>query len=280
MSDFISFARAMGIIIDGPPPIGYWRRYPTEDHPRKRNGAVKFMGDHAFIQNWATDQEVVVWKADENAQIDMNRLRRDAAAAEKKRRMQQEAASKKAGWIMHQCQQARHEYLKSKGFVEGLGNVWVNEGKQILVVPMRVAGRIVGCQLIQEDGEKKFLFGQRTSDAEYVIDNKGPHILVEGYATALSVQLALKSLKRRYTLHICFSAGNLVKVAKHVPTGFVIADNDASGTGEKAARDTGWPYFMPPTVGHDFNDMHLSLGLFKASQALNKALVMAGIPAR
>ena len=107
MSDFISFARALGIMIDSPPPIGYWRRYPTEDHPRKRNGAVKFMGDHAFIQNWATDQEVVVWKADENAQIDMNRLRRDAAAAEKKRRIQQEAASKRSAAAIHSVKRQR-----------------------------------------------------------------------------------------------------------------------------------------------------------------------------
>lgn len=278
--DFITFARAYGILIDHLPQIGVWRRFPTEDHPRKRNGAVCFMGTHAFIQNWATDQEVAVWKSDESTQIDMNRLRRDAAAAEKKRRIQQDAAAKKAGWIMHQCQQARHEYLKAKGFVEDVGNVWAHEGKQILVIPMRIAGRIVGCQLIQEDGEKKFLFGQRTGDAEYIIDNKGPHVLVEGYATALSVQAALKSLKRRYTIHVCFSAGNLVKVSRHAPRGFVVADNDASGTGEKAAKETGWPYFMPPTVGHDFNDMHMSLGLFKTGQILNKAMVTAGIPAR
>ena len=278
--DLLLFCKAHGILIDRLPPLGVWRRYPTEDHPHKRNGAVKFMGDHAFIQNWATDQEVVVWKAAENTQIDMNRLRRDAAEAAKRKRNQQEAAAKKAGWIMHQCQNAGHEYLKSKGFSDALGNVWVNEGKQILVIPMRIAGRIVGCQLIQEDGEKKFLFGQRTGDAEYIIDNKGPHILCEGYATALSIQQALASLKRRYTLHICFSAGNMVKVAKHVPSGFVVADNDASQTGEKAAKEIGWPYFMPPTVGHDFNDMHLSLGLFKTGQALHRAMIAAGIPAR
>ena len=92
--DFISFARAMGIIIDSHPPIGYWRRFATEDHPHKRNGAVKFMGDHAFIQNWATDQEVAIWKAEENTQIDMNRLRREAAAAAQRKRTQQEAAAK------------------------------------------------------------------------------------------------------------------------------------------------------------------------------------------
>lgn len=272
MSDFIPFARAMGIIIDSPPPIGYWRRYPTEDHPHKRNGAVKFMGDHAFIQNWATDQDVAVWKADKNSQVDMNRLRRDVQLAESKRRIQQEAAIKKAKWILDQCQTAHHPYIKAKGFEEEPCNIWVHDGRQILVVPMRVDGRLVGCQLINEDGEKKFLFGQRTSEAEFVFDNKGRHVLCEGYATALSVRQVLKQLKERYTLHVCFSAGNMVKIAARLPNGIIFADNDASMTGEKTAKQIGWPYFMSPTVGQDFNDYHQTVGTFKASMAVRKLL--------
>jgi len=60
--ELINFCRAHGILIDSPPPIGVWRRYPTDDHPNKRNGAVKFMGDHAFVQNHALDVEVSVWQ--------------------------------------------------------------------------------------------------------------------------------------------------------------------------------------------------------------------------
>lgn len=270
--DFISFCRVNGILIDSPPPIGYWRRYPTEDHPRKRNGAVKFMGDHAFIQNWATDQEVAVWKADGDVQIDMNRMRRDAQEADRRRKIQQEAAIKKAAWILNQCQLAVHPYIKSKGFKDEQANIWVNEGKQILVIPMRVDGRLVGCQLIDEDGGKKFLFGQRTSEAEFVFDNKGRHVLCEGYATALSVRQVLKQLKERYTLHVCFSAGNMVKVAARLPVGIIFADNDASKTGERTAQQIGWPYFMPPTVGHDFNDYCQSVGVFGASMAVRKLM--------
>ena len=43
MLDFISFCRSHGILINSLPPPGVWRRYRTEDHPRKKNGAVKFL---------------------------------------------------------------------------------------------------------------------------------------------------------------------------------------------------------------------------------------------
>ena len=231
-----------------------------------------FMGDHAFIQNWAVDQEVIIWKADGETNIDIGRLRRDAQEAERKRKIQQEAAIKKAAWILNQCQTAVHPYIKAKGFKEEVANIWVNEGRQILVIPMRVDGRLVGCQLIDEDGAKKFLFGQRTSEAEFVFDNKGQHVLCEGYATALSVRQVLKQLKERYTLHVCFSAGNMVKIAARLPRGIIFADNDESKTGERTAQQIGWPYFMPPTVGHDFNDYCQSVGVFSASMQVRKLI--------
>lgn len=272
MSDFIAFARARGIIIDHLPPIGVWRRYPTEDKVGKRNGAIKFMGSHAFLQNWAVSTEVEVWKAEGTSEVDMSRYRRDMQEAERKRKQQQLDAAKKAAWILHQCQIAKHPYLESKGFPDEQGNVWNSEDGLVLVVPMRVGHQLVGCQLIREDGSKKFLFGQRTSEAAFVFDNKGPNILCEGYATALSIRAALKAMKRRYTLHVCFSAGNMQKVAATLPDGFVVADNDASRTGEEAAKKIGWPYYAPPDIGDDFNDFSRKVGLFKSSQALVKAI--------
>ena len=59
--DFITFARSHGIIINELPPVGVWKRYKTEDHPKKRNGAVKFMGTHGFVQNHATSTVVSLW---------------------------------------------------------------------------------------------------------------------------------------------------------------------------------------------------------------------------
>ena len=56
-------------------------------------------------------------------------------------------------------------------------------------------------------------------------------------------------------------------------TGCVVADRDDSLTGEKAALATGLPYFLP--AEGDFNDMHRSMGTFRASQALRKWLADA-----
>jgi putative DNA primase/helicase len=147
----------------------------------------------------------------------------------------------------------------------------MKEGVPLLVIPMRVKNALVGVQLIDPDGNKKFLFGQRTSNAEFIFDNKGPHIFCEGYATALSIRMALKNLKKRYTIHVCFSAGNMLKVSDGMQ-GHIVADNDESKTGENTAKRIGLPFWISEIEGFDFNDHHKYFGLFKASQSLIKIL--------
>ena len=269
---FLDFCRAHGILVDRLPPIGVWKRYPTEDHRTKRNGAVCFMGTHGHVQNWATMTEPDTWHADGNSAMDPNKARKLVEAAHRDIREKQDKAAQKAGFILHQCQIGYHPYLEKKGFADEQTNVWKHDDQLLMVIPMRVGHRLVGCQLIDESGDKKFLAGQRTSEATFTMDNKGPHILVEGMATGLSVKAAMKALKRRYTLHVCFSAGNLKKVAATLPKGFVVADNDASRTGQNTAEQIGWPYWMPDTTGLDANDVHQRDGLFKFSQSLGKVI--------
>jgi putative DNA primase/helicase len=275
---FLDFCRLHGILVDREPPIGVWKRYPTEDKRHHRNGAVKFMGDHAFVQNHATETEISVWHSESDSAIDPNKARRAVEAAAWDIRQKQQEAARKAGFILHQCQIGYHPYLERKGFKDEQGNVWKTEDGLLLVIPMRVGHQLVGCQIIREDGEKKFLGGQRTSNATFTFDNKGDHIVCEGYSTALSVRAAMKALKRRYTLHVCFSAGNVIKVAATLPRGYVIADHDKlnpfTGTraGHEVVKKVGWPYFMPEQEGMDFNDLHQSTSLFKCSQALGKLI--------
>jgi putative DNA primase/helicase len=270
--DFVTFCKLHGILIDSLPRMGVWKRYPTEDKTSKRNGAVKWMGDHGFVQNHATQTEVSVWKSDAPQDFDRTKLMRDVQAAEELTARRQREAAGKAAWIMSQCKFGKHDYLKAKGFPDEEANVWAHEGKQTLVIPMRMNGALLGCQLIDEYGVKKFLTGQKTSGAEFVFDNKGPHILCEGYATALSVRLAMKNLKRHYTLHVCFSAGNMVKVAGTLPSGFIVVDNDVSGTGQRVAAQIGWPTWMSEVEGEDANDAYQRLGLFKFSQSLTRSI--------
>jgi len=273
--DFLDFARAHGILIQHMPRIGEWMRFPTVDHPKKRNGAVKFMGAFGFAQNHATQTEVSVWRSEGEVTVSMTRA---IEQADREIKDSQREAAEKAKWIISQCQHGKHDYLKAKGFPDEQGYIYVKDGVQLLVIPMWVGRNLVGVQLIDPAGQKKFLRGQRTSNAEFIFNNSGPHYLCEGYATALSLRHILKSLKKTYTIHVCFSAGNLIKVAEGL-TGFVIADNDKSKTGEDTAKKIGWPYWMSDTVSEDLNDYSRRVGLFRAGQNLSKALKNGPLPA-
>jgi putative DNA primase/helicase len=271
--DFIDFARSFGIIIHDYPPMGVWKRYPTEDHPRSKNGAVKYMGTHGFVQNHAMDTVVSIWKPDRDAVVDRSGVAASIRKAEDDLRKKQQDAALKAVTMLNNSGMWRHKYLESKGFEDEQGNVLKLAGKSVLLIPMRVGGSIVGCQLIDEDGTKKFLYGQRTSNATFVFGRGDLNILCEGYATALSVRMAMKQLKRPCSIHVCFSAGNMIKVAEGLVEGLVIADNDASGTGELTAKKIGWQYWISDLVNQDFNDYHKQHGLYKSTKSLNEKLL-------
>jgi phage/plasmid primase-like uncharacterized protein len=276
--DLLTFCRLHGILINHIPPIGVWKRFPTEDHPRSSNGAVKYMGNYAHVQNHAVMLEPVTWKSVDVYTFDPKVLAKQAREQDDRTAKVQQEAAAKAAWIVNQCQTAKHDYLQAKGFADEQGLVWVKDEIKLLVIPMRINNRIVGCQLIDVEGDKKFLKGQKTSNAAMIFDNKGIHVLCEGYATGLSVKAALKSMKRRYTIHVCFSAGNMVKIAKALPAGFVVADHDKvnqqTGTraGHVAVQQIGWPSWMSEVEGEDANDAHQRLGLFRFSQSIVRSM--------
>ena len=273
MTDFIAFCQSHGLIINQLPTFGKWTRVPTENHPRKKNGAAKYLGDVGFCQDHATMTEPAVWFTDKDSPVDLakiTRMRNDAT-----RQMEQDArkAADKAQWIIDQCQPEQHAYLESKGFPDMQGLVWrPEEHSNLLVIPMRNGADLVGCQLIDRAGHKKFLFGQRSGGAEFVIGSSGVDVWVEGYATGLSVSKCAKHAGLRLRTHICFSAGNLQKMAK---SGYVIADNDASGTGVKAAQATKLPFWVSDHAGEDFNDFWKRTGTVRASLELRKGIILA-----
>jgi putative DNA primase/helicase len=274
--DFLDFARSFGIIINDYPPIGVWKRYPTDDHPRSRNGAVKFLGTVGFVQNHAMDTVVSVWKPDAEDRANlpsMTNMRRQQLEQEQETRRRQSEAARKAVAMLNQSGYSSHAYLRAKGFEKEQGNVYHKDGKPVLLIPMRVGGSIVGVQQIDEDGGKRFLYGQRSAGASFVFSNNGLNILCEGYATALSVRAAMTQIKRRYSIHVCFSAGNMKKIGQELKSGVVVADNDHSGTGQQAAADIGWPYWMSDSVGEDANDYMLRVGLFGFSQSLTQLML-------
>jgi putative DNA primase/helicase len=182
-------------------------------------------------------------------------------------------AAKKAEWILSQCRPEKHAYFQLKGFPELQGLVWRPEQEtNLLCIPMFVDGHLSSLQLIDKEGNKKFLSDGITAKAEFCIDCGALNASdwwVEGFASGLSLRVCLHALKLRYRIHVCFSAGNLKRMAN---SGYVVSDNDASLTGLNAARATGLPYWMPDQEGTDINDFHKLHGTFKTSQELRKWL--------
>ena len=142
---------------------------------------------------------------------------------------------------------------------------------------MRIDSRLVGVQLIDDEGEKKFLHGQTTKGASFCMNAKGIPIFCEGYATALSIRECMKASNIKYSIYVCFSASNMKHIARTIGDGFIVADNDPNHIGEKSAIETGKPYWISETVGEDFNDYHRRVGNFRASQNLKKILLSSGV---
>ena len=145
-----------------------------------------------------------------------------------------------------------------------------------LVVPMRALddGRLVGAQVIHWDGEswsKKYLYGTRAKGA---VLRLGPQratesVLVEGYATGLSVHAAARSIGMMAAIYVTFSADNLAHVAPLLRGHrYVIADHDKSGTGQRVAESTGLPWAMSDQLGEDANDLACRAGLMAVARLL------------
>jgi putative DNA primase/helicase len=224
---------------------------------------------------------VAVWKPDSDKHRASDRVqsadwaRRQAKAEQDVKQRQADAIKRAVGMLNNSVIQT-HPYLVNKGFPDEEGHVFFQGGDPVLLIPMRVGKSLVGVQQIDREGTKRFLYGQKTAGATFTFDNKGVNIVCEGYATALSVRLALKHMKMRYTIHVCFSAGNMVRVAGGLQHGLVIADNDQSGTGQQAAAEIGWPVWMSDVCGEDANDFHQRVGLFGLTQSLTHLMLEVG----
>lgn len=109
-----------------------------------------------------------------------------------------------------------HPYIVKKSFLdlpqgpcEGLRLRTNSVGVRDLLINIQDADGIFwGYQIIHEDGQKEFLEGQRTGGMFHLIkgENNGRIYFCEGYATGLTISLALKG---KYSVVVCFNAGNL-----------------------------------------------------------------------
>jgi putative DNA primase/helicase len=255
--NFESFAEKHGLIIDHL-VHDKWTRCRTVDKPNKKNGSYIFDGITGAVQNWATHEKPISFRGKHDPLQVIRKPKVVIDVAKNNSR-----ASGKAAYILNNAVKKPHPYLVKKGFPEEKGWVW----NEVLAIPMRINGDLVGCQLIDPEGNKKFLSGQKTKNASAIFDNKGQVILCEGYATALSIRRALKTIKTRYKIVVCFSASNLSEMAKAYPDSLIVADHDIVGI--RVAKQSSLPYWVSPNEGEDFNDYELRVGAETAGESLS-----------
>ena len=260
-------------------------------HMAKENG----WAGQAPARHQPSAEERRLWaEARRREEAERNRREADAAAKAEAMLMEAEYVDPRARRARNGRQSdevpSAHPYLLAKGFPEQGGLVL--DGN--LLVPMRhyqAYERVQSVQMIGPDGSKKFPSGSKVSEAVYKFGKGAERYYCEGYATALSVRAALRHLyrDRHSEVWVCFSAGNIPNVAKSRRRSMVIADHDwwrcpkkecrakwdyeskrcpscgSSGVtepaGEKHAKQTGLPYWMPPEPGTDANDFALEHGI-------------------
>jgi putative DNA primase/helicase len=257
VTSFVAFCQERGLVIRHL-VSGAVKRVPTLDKPRSRNGAYFFGGRWGWVQNWANMDQTENWFADGQNRHDPALLRDlEESRQREDRRRQEDAirAEQKAAGMISEAILMDHPYLISKGLPEAKGLVL----DQTLLVRMEDArGNLVGLQTIEMvSGEwrKKMLFGMKAKGASLKLSRGEWPILCEGLATGLSIQEALKTTRMNAFVVVCFSAGNLVEVAKRYPNARVFADNDVSKAGQEAAEKSGCPWIMSDVEGEDANDL-------------------------
>ena len=207
---------------------GKWRRCPTEDHPRKRNGAYILHPDgRGYWRNWALDDGVNAW-ADDNATqakpMDMERIK---AQRDRERQYRiQSVRSARQFWNNSRPLSLPHAYIAKKGLLPlGCAGLRVNDG--LLVIPVMLGESLVSVQTIDAEGSKKFWPGAPVKSGSFILhrDRFAITIFCEGLATGLALFQSVKNAR----VIVCFNAGNLLDVTQYLkPTGSVVfaADND------------------------------------------------------
>lgn len=212
------------------------------------------------------------------------------AQAEQERKQeeqQRQKAARRAAAIISDCEQGTPPYVERKGFgshLNAVNRTLIREGGEnypagSLVIPLtNEAGELVNVQLIGHDGSKRYLAGGQKAGAFHRIDGGELVAVVEGYATGLSVHLAIGA-----TVYCAMDAGNLLAVAQiarrqHPNVRILLCgDNDEGTKGNpgktkagQAAATVGGLVALPSVAG-DWNDYHQAHGLTATKEAIMSA---------
>ena len=228
-------------------------------------------------QTWRAKSSRSLSPTERTAQREWIATARRAREAEEARTQATAAERAATIWASAGPARADHPYLVRKR-VKPHG-LRVHRGA--LVVPMRdAAGALHSLQFIGAEGDKRFLSGGRVAACYYGLGRaprSGEQLIVgEGFATAASISESTGG-----AVVVAFNAGNLEPVARALRGKYpearivIAADNDESGTGQRAAqaaaRAVGAIVATPPTAGDDFNDVHRELGAASVCRILETA---------
>lgn len=211
----------------------------------------------------------VTWRADVGRQLspvdEMAFARRMSEAkavrdAEIKRQREIVADTAEAIWVSGMGASPDHPYLARKGIAVH-GTRVTGDGR--LMAPLySPEGKIASIQYIDADGGKLYHSGGQTGGCYWMVgtmDEPGVLYIAEGFATAATIH----EITNRPCV-VAYSASNLVPVTGSMRDKYgatqemvIVADNDASGTGQKYADQASAKYgarvVMPPVDG-DAND--------------------------
>lgn len=242
----------VGIIYRDVPVDGRFHETDIEDDPSgKGDGRIKLFtdGTGGIAFNWKGEQKPFF--ADDGRPLN-DTERRERARKRQEAIKQAEAdevkrhkgAAMKALPFVQKASPATaaHGYLTAKG-IQPNGALLHSDGR--LIIPMRIGKDLHSLQFIPADGEKKrffpdgrvkgcyFLIGTGTEAKE-----RGILLICEGFATGATLREATG-----LTVVVCFTAGNLLEVAKFMRAALpdvqlvICGDFDKSGTGQRAATE-------------------------------------------
>lgn len=224
IDDFLEHLRKNGIDYADPSQFRLtdkWRRFDVA-YKRRGNqiGSYKLVNDDGGSFGIAKDHCAdikVVWTHYDKSEMSEQERREFAQKrtakikqAEIDLRKKREAAAKEAFELYESASTGAHPYIERKKIDAGPSRVYKGD----LIIPLRGEdGKVCNLQRISEKGEKKFLpdgeVSEKFCQIGLVDDPKGTAVIVEGFATGVSVFAGSQKPTR-----CAMNAGNLGKVAK------------------------------------------------------------------
>ena len=209
---FSDFCSINGVLSRSYIDDGRIHRCSTRTNPKKKNGAYCLHGDWGWCQAWDEMQEAQLWQSDkpmtEARKREIEREQKEAQYKQRQARINAVRAMRM--WFEAlPIKKIESEYLERKG-LSNLGLDRVRMDGKSLIVPVFWNDRLITTQEIKPTGEKKFAFGCPSKGGYFVIGNKTDlTVFAEGFATGLAIYQSIRYCR----VVVCFSAGNMPKVA-------------------------------------------------------------------